>query len=135
MPKHELTKTLLIRIIKCFEAESGAIILKSVRKESNAPVFKINTKVGFETYQINEQLIHSVAEDGSSIFQVDWDSIVKRNSITNMPEWNSVMIAPMIKNEKIIGVIYLAAPEKYSKFNLSKFNFFKFLADIISANI
>ena len=135
MPKHELTKTLLIKIIKCFEAESGAIILKSVRKESNAPVFKINTKVGFETYQINEQLIHSVAEDGSSIFQVDWDSIVKRNSITNMPEWNSVMIAPMIKNEKIIGVIYLAAPEKYSKFNLSKFNFFKFLADIISANI
>ena len=66
---------------------------------------------------------------------MDWDSITKRDSITKMPEWNSVMIAPMIKNEKIIGMIYLAVPEKHSKFNLSKFNFFKFLADIVSANI
>jgi len=135
MPKHELTKALLVKIIKCFEAESGAIILRSIRKKSNSSVFKINVKIGFEAYPINEQLVHTVTENGSGIFQVDWDSIAKRNSITNMPEWNSVMIAPMIKNEKVIGVIYLAAPEKHSKFNLSKFIFFKFLADIISANI
>ena len=45
------------------------------------------------------------------------------------------MIAPIIKNEAIIGVIYLAAPEKHVKFNLNKFIFFTFLTDIISANI
>ena len=126
---------MLVEIVKFFEAESGAIILRSIRKKSNIFSFKINTKIGFETYPINEQLVYTVAEKGSGIFQVDWDSIVKRNSITNMPEWNSVMAVPMIKSEKIIGVIYLAAPEKHAKFNLSKFNFLKFLADIISANI
>ena len=135
IPKNELIKTLLVEIVKFFEAESGAIILRSIRKKSNIFSFKINTKIGFETYPINEQLVYTVAEKGSGIFQVDWDSIVKRNSITNMPEWNSVMAVPMIKSEKIIGVIYLAAPEKHAKFNLSKFNFLKFLADIISANI
>lgn len=135
IPKQELTKALLAKIVKFFEAESGAIILRSVNKKSDKSIFKINTKIGFESYPINESLVHTVAEDGSDIFQVDWDSIVKRNSITNMPEWNSVMVVPMIKNEKIIGVIYLAAPEKHAKFNLSKFNFLKFLADMISANI
>ena len=130
-----MTKALLAKIVKFFEAESGAIILRSVNKKSDKSIFKINTKIGFESYPINESLVHTVAEDGSDIFQVDWDSIVKRNSITNMPEWNSVMVVPMIKNEKIIGVIYLAAPEKHAKFNLSKFNFLKFLADMISANI
>ncbi|MGI5111337.1 diguanylate cyclase [Treponema putidum] len=133
VPKNELSKMLLTKIVEFFEADSGAIILRTVR--NNTPVFKINAKIGFETYPINEELVHTVAEDGLGIFQVDWDSIANRNSITNMPEWNSVMISPMIKNEKIIGAIYLAAPEKYSKFNLSKFNFFKFLTDIISANI
>ena len=133
--KQDLPKTLLTKIVEFFHAESGAIILISVNKKTNTSVFKISTKIGFDAYPINEQLIYTVAENGSGIFQVDWDSITKRDSITNMPEWNSVMIAPMIKNEKIIGMIYLAVPEKHSKFNLSKFNFFKFLADIVSANI
>ena len=133
--KQDLPKTLLVKIVEHFHAESGAIILISANKKTNAPIFKISTKIGFDAYMINEQLIHEVAENGSGVFQVDWDSITKRNSITNMPEWNTVMIVPMIKKEKIIGMIYLATPEKHSKFNLSKFNFFKFLADIVSANI
>ena len=133
--KTELSKTLISKIIKFFEAESGAIILKSKNKKNNELNFKINAKIGFESYPINYQLVHTVTEDGTGIYQVDWDSIAKRNSITNMPEWNSVMIAPIIKNEAIIGVIYLAAPEKHVKFNLNKFIFFTFLTDIISANI
>lgn len=133
--KTELSKTLISKIIKLFEAESGAIILKSKNKKNNELNFKINAKIGFESYPINDQLVHMVAEDGTGIHQVDWDSIAKRNSITNMPEWNSVMIAPMIKNEDTIGVIYLAAPEKHTKFSLNKFIFFTFLTDIISANI
>ncbi|UTC77190.1 diguanylate cyclase [Treponema sp. OMZ 799] len=135
LKKKDISKTLISKIVKFFEAESGAIILKSVNKKCNELNFKISAKIGFESYPVNEQLVHTVAEDGVGIYQVDWDSITKRNSITNMPEWNSVMITPIIKNENIIGIIYLAAPEKHAKFNLSKFNFFKFLADIISANI
>ncbi|UTC64819.1 diguanylate cyclase [Treponema sp. OMZ 788] len=133
--KQDLSQILISKMVKFFEAESGAIIRKSINKKRNEINFKINAKIGFESYPINEQLIHTVAEDGIGIYQMDWDSIAKRNTITNMPEWNSVMITPIIKNENIMGVIYLAAPEKNNKFSLSKFNFFKFLTDIISANI
>ncbi|UTC66354.1 MULTISPECIES: diguanylate cyclase [unclassified Treponema] len=135
LKKQELTKVLISKIVKFFEAESGAVILKHINKKTGDVTFKVSAKIGFESYTINEHFVHTVAEECSGICQIDWDEITRRNSITNMPEWNSVMLAPIIKNENIMGIIYLAAPEKQTKFTLNKFNFLKFLTDVISANI
>lgn len=135
LAKNKFEQVLLSHIMKFFEVESGAIILTSTNKKNGKLIFKISTKIGFDSYTINENLVNMVARNGVGIYQVDWDEIARRNSITNMPEWNSVMLTPLIKKDSIIGLLYLATPEKQAKFNLSKFNFFKFIADIISANI
>ena len=69
------------------------------------------------------------------IKQIDWDAISIRNPLTGIPEWNSVMIVPCIKEGNIIGLIYITVPEKKREFSFEDLNFLECLADIASANL
>lgn len=119
------------KLIKIFEAENIAILLIN----KNNKEFKIAYKIGFKKYKINETLVKSVILNGMGIKQIDWDAISIRNPLTGIPEWNSVMIVPCIKEGNIIGLIYITVPEKKREFSFEDLNFLECLADIASANL
>lgn len=134
-PRSKMFSDFAAKLVSLFNAESCAIILTARLKTSEWLKFNVVAKLGFTTYAVNQKLVYSVLNSGVGIFQIDWDTITGKNVISNMPEWNSVCITPLIKNEIIIGVVYLAVSEKKHEFNSLDFTLLRFIADIVSANI
>ncbi len=125
----------LFKLTRIFNSENCAIILSIKNAKTSIPKFHIAAKLGFDVYKINKDLTNSVLNGDAEICQIDWDNIAGKNIITHIPEWNSIMITPLIKNGTIVGAVYLATPEKKHEFNSDNLSLLRFFADIISANI
>ncbi|MGF7108781.1 diguanylate cyclase [Treponema pedis] len=134
-PRHKMFSDFAAKIMHLFNAESCAVITVSQNKKTKALKLNIAAKLGFVTYTINEELVFSVLNTGLGLCRIDWDNVAGKNIVSNIPEWNSVAVAPLTKNENIAGVVYLASPEKKREFNSTDLNLLKFIADIVSANI
>lgn len=126
---------LLVKTKNFFNADNGAIILKKNKTKYSHDSFQILVKVGFDSCKINNDLISSVINSKNAICQIDWSNAPKKNIITNLPEWNTIMSVPLLKNEIVLGAIYLATPEKKHEFDSTKLNLLRFFADVISASI
>ncbi|MDD3706419.1 MAG: hypothetical protein PHC45_10220, partial [Clostridiaceae bacterium] len=55
------------------------------------------------------------------------------DTLTGMPDWQSVIAVPMIDRGKIRGVTYLSVPIKSKEFDEGTYNYVKTLTDIMAA--
>ena len=131
LTRKEFLSAYSAKLIKIFEAENIAVILAN----KNGKEFVTAYKAGFKRYKINETFVKSVMEKGMGIRQIDWENTAGKHAITGLPEWNSVMVVPFIKNGAIIGLIYITVPEKKHEFDSEDLNFLETLADIAAANL
>lgn len=56
----------------------------------------------------------------------------KKNEVTGVPSWDSVLITPIIKKERIVSLIYLSIAMKKKEFNVEDLNLLNFLAECIA---
>jgi putative methionine-R-sulfoxide reductase with GAF domain len=72
-------------------------------------------------------------EIGIGEYQIDWSGYPGIDSLTGMPDWQSVIVIPMIDRERLMGVIYLSVSIKIKEFDAGIFNYVKTLSDIMTA--
>ncbi|WP_234121686.1 diguanylate cyclase [Clostridium hydrogenum] len=121
------------RLIEYFEASYCSIILMKDGEISQTYTRKIfQTKWAKET-NLNMKLIKEVYEKKSGICQIDWDNISIIDETTGMPDWDSVMIMPLINKGVTKGVLYFNVPTKQKEFNFEEFNFSSSISNIIAA--
>jgi len=118
------------RIIEITESDYGVFFLvenKRIKKEYARKVFEEKWE---EIYSYNLDAINSVIDNKQGVYMLDWDENLKYDSITGIPEWNSICVVPLIKNGDIKGVLYLSVSTKKKEFKFEEFNFISTLGDL-----
>jgi hypothetical protein len=104
--------------------EAGEIKSKLVRKKF------ISTLVDEEYY--NEEIVAGCINSKAGAYKVDWDSDSGLDTVTGMPDWQSIMTVPMTKAGRISAVLYLSVSIKTKEFDAGEYNYLKTLCDIFS---
>lgn len=79
--------------------------------------------------------IKSVILNRSGEFLIDWDDIESVSPLTGVPNWQSIMIIPLIKEDVLKGILYISVPLDEKEFDFNAFNLTKFLSNIFASNL
>lgn len=120
------------RIIEITEAQYGTLL--KIKDESITESF---SRKAFEeqwnkNINLNDDMIKSVVKKKHGIYAIDWDNVIQKDTITGSPDWHSIVVVPLIKNDNINAVLYLSASVRTKEFGFEDFNFVDTLAKIIS---
>jgi diguanylate cyclase (GGDEF)-like protein len=123
--------SLLGRIIEITEAQKGIVFILSddnCLEKYSRKVFE-NEWIDIDTY--NEDIIKSVIDSKQGVCKIDWDTITEYDTVTGVPNWQSVMVIPLIRDDIVKGVLYLTESTQVKEFGFEDFNFVSTLGKII----
>ncbi|MBS4537214.1 diguanylate cyclase [Clostridium sp. D2Q-11] len=136
--KEDISKTskyflMLGRLIEITEAKEGTLILLNNDKS----IKQIYTRERFiedwiDKHKINQSLINKVIEKKTGEYLIDWEQINEIDNLTGNPDWQSVVIVPIISSGSIKGIIQLSVPIKEKEFDYNIFNFANVISDVAS---
>lgn len=69
---------------------------------------------------VNKDILKKVIEDEKAMFLVDWDTVLKVNSETGIPEWNSIIAVPIFGATSVRGILYFTVSTKKREFGLKE---------------
>jgi diguanylate cyclase (GGDEF)-like protein len=121
------------RIIEVSEAQTGIIFDVGEDGEIKNKIVRkkfIDTEVEEEYY--NKEAVADCIETQTGEYKVDWNSYPGLDSVTGMPDWQSIMTVPMTKLGRLQGVLYLSSSIKAKEFDAGQYNFIKTLCDFLS---
>ncbi|MEK6266100.1 MAG: GGDEF domain-containing protein, partial [Clostridium sp.] len=123
--------SVLGRIIETTEAQNGMYFMVSedeITKKFGRKIFDENW-TGVRGY--SGDIIKSVVSEKQGICTIDWDSIIDYDLVTGMPNWNSVLVVPIIKSGIVSAILYLTVPIKVKEFKFEDLNFVSVLGQLL----
>jgi diguanylate cyclase (GGDEF)-like protein len=136
--KEEKMFNFLGRVIEVSEAQTGGIFYVEGAKEDKYRIVgklfrkKLADKAVTDAYY-NESILQKCMETGIGEYQIDWSGYPGIDSLTGMPDWQSVIAVPMTDRGRLLGVVYLSVSIKNKEFDAGTFNYIKTLSDIMVA--
>lgn len=121
------------RLVEFFEATYCTIILLKDKKVSNVYTRKIFKSDFIKKTYINDKIVREVLEKKIGVYMIDWDNISGFDETTGMPDWDSIMVIPLINKGIINGILYFKVPAKIKEFNFEEFNFASAISNIVAA--
>ena len=131
VPREDKIYSLLGRIIEITEAQKGILFIMedgSIIDKYSRKIFK-KEWIDIDTY--NQNIIKSVVDSKQGVFKIDWDTITEYDTVTGVPNWQSVMAIPLIQGDIVKGVLYLTESTQTKEFGFDDFNFVNTLGKII----
>jgi diguanylate cyclase (GGDEF)-like protein len=119
------------RIIETTEAQNGMFFMvneNKITEKFGRRIFKENWT---DVKGYSEGIIESVISDKQGKCIIDWESIIDYDLVTGMPNWNSVLVVPIIKSGVARGILYLTVPIKVKEFKLEDLNFISILGQLL----
>ena len=134
LPKIEKYHRFLGRLIEIIEAKQGSLIILN----KNLTIKNVYTRERFkedwiDDHYINEKFINRVIENGMGEYLIDWDHIEGIDSTTGNPDWQSMVIVPLIYSGKIKGIVQISVPIKEKEFDYNSYNFINVISSILAA--
>lgn len=118
------------RVIEITESDYGMFFIvedKVIKKEYARKIFEDRWA---EPRSYNAETVNSVIANKQGIYMIDWDETPKLDSVTGIPEWNSISVVPLIKNGEVKGILYLTVSTKKKEFKFEEFNFINTLGEL-----
>ncbi len=84
---------------------------------------------------INNQLIDRVIETKKGEYFIDWDNADNMDKLLENPNWQSILIVPLIKDNNIKGIVYITVSLKEKEFDIMDLNICNVLSNIFVGNI
>ena len=128
--KTKIYKT-LGRIIETTEAKNGMLFVLNQNKITEKYGRKIFKENWIKVIGYSESIIESVIKNMQGACLIDWDSITDYDLVTGMPNWNSILVVPIIKSGVICGILYLTVPIKVKEFKFEDLNFVNTLGQLL----
>ena len=122
------------RLLETIDAEDATLLV--IKNKGKSQKYFSRTRFSDEwikTPPINDIIINRVIEMKKGEFLIDWDNIDYVDSLSGLPNWQSIMVLPMIKNDEVNGIIYISTPLKNKEFDFNSFNLTKNFVNIFSA--
>jgi len=119
------------RIIEVSEAQTGILFEIGKAGEIKSKLVRkkfISTEVEEEHY--NQEVVSKCIENKSGEYKVDWNSYPGVDTITGMPDWQSIMAVPLTNGGSLFGILYLSVAIKIKEFDAGEYNFIKTLCDV-----
>lgn len=124
--------TYLGELINLVESEKATLLILDNQKEIYFT--RDHYSEGFsKSPVINEELLKTTKNSKIGQFLIDWESSNNNHQAFMAPNWNSVIIIPMIKNGQVLAITYLTSPLSEKEFNFNDFNLAKTLASIFTS--
>ena len=123
------------RLIEIVGGETGSLIIY----DNNNPVDKF-TRIRKETTWINNDfinynLINKVSINKVGAYFIDWDNVEIDENILEDPNWQAILIVPMIKQVCLKGIVYITVPLKEKEFDSVDLNICNLLSNIFVGSI
>ena len=83
-------------------------------------------------FYLNNEFVKEVLTEKSGLYRIDWDNAAEKNNVSEMPVWNSVLIAPIIRKERIVSLVYLTVSMRKKEFGSDDLNLVNFLSECIA---
>lgn len=120
------------RLLDVIEANYATLITLESNNNNNY------TRVRFKddwavTPSLNKEVIERVKENKRGEFLIDWDNLDDIDSLSGIPNWESIIVLPLIKEGNLKGIIYLSSPLKSKEFDFDSYNLSRTFANIFSA--
>ena len=134
--KEEKIFIFLGRLIETLEAENSMFI----EIDDNEEITKYYSRSRLnqewvDSFYINDDIVKKVIANGEGKFLIDWESVKEDKLILNTPDWQSIMVIPLVFNGDMKGVIYITVPIKEKEFDYNSYNLARVLCEIFSAVI
>lgn len=124
---------LLGRIVEITESQYGMLFLVKDNEIDKSYCRKVYEDDWVDGKCYNEDLVQSIINSKQGIHGIDWDKIIDYDSISGLPNFNSVVVLPLLKSNELKGILYLTVPSKSKEYKSSEYNYIKTLGDIVSA--
>lgn len=117
-------------ILEVLNADSSYLIRIDESIYSRSKYMSDWTKVN----DINYNIINRVLDRKEGEYLIDWENSNGNYKDLGVPRWQSKMVIPLIKNDKIIGVVYIIVALKKKEFTFEDYNLGKLLTNIFVGN-
>lgn len=88
-----------------------------------------------KTPKINMDKILEIIKKAEGEYIIDWDDIESICPITGVPNWQSIIIIPLVNRHGVEGIIYISVPLIEKEFDFNSFNLTKLLCNIFASNL
>lgn len=133
MNREDKIYKLLGRIIEISEAQNGMLFIVEDGKVVNKYGRKKFEENWIEVKRYNSDILNSVIREKQGLYRVDWDDISEFDALTGNPDWQSIIVTPLILSQKVKGILYLTVSTRAKEFDFNHFNFVNTLGDITAA--
>ncbi len=124
------------RLIEIIEGKYGALfILDEQNKISDINARQVFVEDWIDKVRYNEKIINRVIKNRTGEFLIDWEDVEDIDVITGTPNWQSLIVSPLIHEGKVKGVLQISVPIKEKEFDYNSYNLVKTIGDIIAAII
>ena len=122
------------RTIEAAEADFGIIIEMNEKRivEETMSRKKLENRQSEDLYYSSEILMRSI-ENGRGEYAIDWGNYPGLDKTTGMPDWQSVIVTPILGSGDKKIILYLSVSLRNKEFTGDVYNFVKTLCDMISA--
>lgn len=97
---------------------------------------RMRNMVGWsQTPILNESIVERVLKNKKGEFLIDWENTEDINKVSKVPNWQSVIVIPLIKNGSTKSIIYISTYLKKKEFNFEDLNLGELLSSIFVANL
>ncbi|QGU94788.1 diguanylate cyclase [Clostridium bovifaecis] len=118
-------------IMNILSAEYASVIYLEDSEIKERFKRKINEESWYSEKIYNDKIIKDVITQKQGICTIYWDEELEYDLINEVSEWYSVMASPVIKNNDVKYIIYVAVPLKLKRFSHKDLNFFNTMCKII----
>ena len=119
------------RIIETTEAKNGMLFIINENKITQRFERRNLKEDWAEVVGFSEGIIENVIIDKQGICTIDWNCIIDYDLVTEMPNWNSALVVPIIKSGVVKGILYLTVPIKVKEFKFEDLNFVNTLGQLL----
>lgn len=124
------------RLLETIDAELATMILV----KNDQSIERYFTRARFdeswvEKSPLNHKIINRVINTKKGEFLIDWDNIDNVDALSGLPNWQSIIVLPLVKNEEVRGILYISTSLKNKEFDFNNFNLSKNFGNIFAAII
>jgi diguanylate cyclase (GGDEF)-like protein len=132
-PFQEKIFEILGRLIEITEAKQGTLVRLDKDKIINMYSRERYKEYWVHDGKINEKILSNVLEKKIGDYYIDWESIHEIDSLTGTPDWQSLIILPIIYQSEVHGILQLSVPIQEKEFDFNHFNFVNSIGGVIGA--
>lgn len=134
--KKEKIYKFLGRLIEIVEGKQGTLFMLNEEEQIEYVLTReIFKEEWLKDVRYNREVIGRVISKREGEYLIDWEDVENINVLTGTPNWQSLIVTPLICEGKLKGVLQISVPIKEREFDYNSYNFVRTIGDIIAAII